>query len=189
MIVKATMIAAAGSKPEHFPGALAVIPDEAQGRLPLDFKNGSEYRIRFVYQPAPDDGSSMPSDTNAPISFLPGQRLSYSFLNPNEEGSQPVCVRGYIYDTHGNVITQTDPVELRPGESHTINVNRDDLPLTGEEKTGRLEVRTVVQVAFMDASVRHIKVPVWVEVVENRTGVTTGGNYFTGTITVSGDGE
>lgn len=47
---------------------------------------------------------------------------------------------------------------------------------------------TGVQAVLMDGSVRHVDLPVWVEVVENRSGKTTGGSYYTGTLTVSGDG-
>ena len=43
----------------------------------------------------------------------------------------------------------------------------------------------------MDGSVRHFKIPVWMELVDKNTGSTIdGGNgdYFTGTVSVSGDG-
>ena len=44
---------------------------------------------------------------------------------------------------------------------------------------------------LMDGSVRHVKIPVWMEIVDNGTGSTiaSGGSYYTGTITVSGDGD
>ena len=157
----------------------------------IDYKNGSEYRVKIVYQPGPDDGASMPPELDAPISFLYGQRLSYSFFNPKEEGSKPVSVSAYIYDATGNLLSRTDPIQVDPGNSHTVNVNRDDLPRAGEQKTGRLQVRAVIQVALMDASVRTIRVPVWMELVDKQTGSTIGGNtgtYFTGSVTVSDDG-
>jgi hypothetical protein len=83
---------------------------------------------------------------------------------------------------------QTDPVELQPGQSFTSTINREDLLAEGEKGTGRLQVRAGIQVVFMDGSVRHIEFPVWMEVVENRTGDTKGGPYFTGSVTVSADG-
>ena len=192
MIVKATVIAPAGSKPEHIPGSLEVIEDDSQGRLPLDFKNGSEYKVKFLYQPAVDDGTSMPTGLSAPISFRPGQRLSYIFINPKEEeGGQTVRVGTYTYDAANRLVAQTLPVELRPGETYISNIDRDDLPLVGEERTGRSQVRTVIQVALMDASVRPVRIPVWMELVDKTTGSTISGNgsYFTGTVSVSGDGD
>ena len=190
MMVKVTMIAPAGSKPEHFPGSLEVIEDEAQSRAILDFKNGSEYRVKIVYQPA-QDGSSMPSELDAPISFLHGQRLSYSFFNPNEEGSQPVRVGTYTYDAAGRLMAQTDPVELRPGETYISNIDRDDLQVAGEERTGRLQVRVAIRIVLMNGSERAVNVPVWMELVDNRTGSTisgSSGTYYTGSVTVSDDG-
>ena len=56
-----------------------------------------------------------------PIGFIPGQRLSLSVLYPNEEGSRPARVQAYIYDSAGNLLSQTDPVELRPGRFHTFH--------------------------------------------------------------------
>jgi hypothetical protein len=61
----------------------------------------------------------------------------------------------------------------------------------GEKGTGRVQMSTGIQVVLMDGSVRHVELPVWVELVDNRTGQTQGGNYvyYTGTVSVSGDGE
>ena len=75
-----------------------------------------------------------------PIGFIPGQRLSLSVLYPNEEGSRPARVQAYIYDSAGNLLSQTDPVELRPGRFHTFHFDRDDLLVAGEPETGRLQV-------------------------------------------------
>ncbi len=79
-------------------------------------------------------------------------------------------MQAYIYDSTGRLLTQTDPVELLPGQSYTSNINRDDLRVAGEEKTGRLQVRAGIQVVLMDGSVRPFKLSVSMEVVENRTG-------------------
>ena len=99
MMVKVTMIAPAGSNPEDFPGSLEVFADEVQGgeSVPTD----SKYRLIIL--------AAKRSTLHAPISFLPGQRLSYSFFNPNEEGSQPVRVQTYIYDSYNRLMTRTDP--------------------------------------------------------------------------------
>ena len=121
--------------------------------------------------------------------FVPGEtaRFSVAYPSTTEEGTEPVRVQAYIYDSTGRLLSQTDPVELLPGQFRYFDINRDDLPLAGEEGTGRLQARGVIQVAFMDGSVRNVKLPVSMEVMDNRTGATKGGPYFTGSVTVSDD--
>ena len=60
--------------------------------------------------------------------------------------------------------------------------------MAGEEGTGLLQVRGGIQVALMDGSVRPVRLSVSMERVDNRTGGTNTGTYFTGTVTVSDDG-
>lgn len=177
IMVKVTMIAPAGSNPDDFPGSLEVFADDVQGGESV--QTDSKYRLIIL--------AAKRSKLNGPISFLPGQRLSYSLFNPNEEGSQPVRVQAYIYDSYNRLMTRSDPVELRPGQFHTLNINRDDLRLAGEEGTELLQVRAEIHVASMDGSVRPVKLLVSEEVVNNRTGTTAGGPYFTGSVTVSAD--
>ncbi len=88
----------------------------------------------------------------------------------------------------GRLLTQTDPVELRPGHAHTVEIKRDDLRVAGEEVMKRLQVRAGFQVALMDGSVRNVNIPAWLELVDTATGTTQGGSYYTGTVTVSSDG-
>ena len=178
VMVRVTMVAPTGSSPEDFPWSLEVIEDEVQDGNSVQID--SKYRLVIL--------AAQRSKHLAPIGFIPGQSLRYTFFYPNEEGSQPVRVQAYIYDAPGRLLTQTDPVELRPGQSYTATINREDLPVQGDYGTERLQVRAGIQVALMDGSVRHFELPVWMELVDNRTGSTIGGNYFTGTITVSGDG-
>jgi hypothetical protein len=121
------------------------------------------------------------------IGFIPGQRLSFSILNP-EEGGAPVRAQAYIYDATGRLITRSAEVDLRPGQSDTFDFNRDDLHVAGEEGTRRLQVRAEIKVVLMDGSVRFFKLPVWMEVVDTRTGATTGGSYSCGYVKVSDDG-
>jgi hypothetical protein len=141
----------------------------------------------MIYQPA-SESAWMPSELKTPIGVMPGNKLRFSFFYPTEAGSQPVRVTSYTYDSYGNLLKQTDPVILRPGDFQTVDINRDDLPLAGEEETGRLQIRPGIQVVLMDGSVRPIKLSVSMETVDNRTGKTSGGNYFCGSITVADEG-
>lgn len=180
LLVKVTMIAPAGSDADDFPASLEIIEDEVQDGETV--KTDSKYRLIIL-------AAKRSKQLNAPIGFINGERLRYSFFYPKEEGDQPVQVQAYIYDSYGNVLTQTDPVVLRPGDSHAFDIYRDNLRVPGEERTGRLQVRSGIQTALMDGSVRPVKLSVSMEVVNNRTGSSSsGGSYYTGTVSVSGDG-
>jgi hypothetical protein len=181
LLVGVTMVIPAGSNPDDFAWSLEVIEDEERdgNAVQVDTK----YRLIIV--------AAKRSKQLIRMGFKPGQSLRYTFLNPNEEGSQPVRVSAYGYDATGRLLTQTDPVELQPGESYTTTINRDDLLVEGEKGTGRVQMSTGIQVVLMDGSVRHVELPVWMELVDNGTGRTLGGNYhyYTGTLSVSGDGD
>jgi hypothetical protein len=153
VMARVTITAPAGSNPEDYPVSLEVIEDEARDGESV--QPDSKYRLIIL----PAKRSKLAS-----LGFIPGQKLSYSFFNPNEEGSEPVRV------------------------FHTIDFNRDDLRVAGEEGTGRLQVRAGIQVLLMDGSVRPVKLSVSMELVDIRTGNTKGGPYFTGSVTVSSDG-
>lgn len=178
VIVKVTRVAPTGGNPDDYPCSLEVIPDEVQdpNSVPVD----SKYRLVILPMKRAKQFN--------PVGIIPGQSLRYTFYNQNDPGSQPVRVRGYIYDATGRLLAQTDPIELRPGQAHTVEIKRDDLRVTGAEPVGRLQVRAGFQVAQMDGPTRNVNIPVWLEVVNTATGISEGGNYFTGSVTVSSDG-
>ena len=123
--------------------------------------------------------------------FVPGQtaRFCVAYPSTTQESTEPVRAQVTLYDAQGNEVARSREVEVLPDQFCIIDFDRDALPLAGEPGTGRLEVRAGIQVAFMDGSVRHVKLPVSREIVDNRTGATVihQGDYFTGTVTVSGD--
>jgi hypothetical protein len=176
MMVRVTIVAPAGTKPEDFTSSLEVIKNEVPGEESAQVD--SKYRLIIL--------AAKRSRQFAPINLMLGEKLSYTFFNPNEEGSQPVRVSTYVYDSTGRLLAQTNPVELRPGECYTSEIKRDDLRVTGEDGTGSLPVGTGIQVALMDGSVRNVNLHVSMERVD-RTGSTSGGEYFTGSVTVSDD--
>ncbi len=179
VIMQVTIIAPAGSDRDDFPASLEIIGDEVQNGETV--QTDSKYRLIIM-------AAKRCKQLNAPIGLVPGESLRYSFFYPNEEGAQPVRVTSYVYDSYGNLLKQTDPVVLRPGDSHVFDINRDDLRVPGEERTGRLQMRTGIQVVSMDGTVRTVKLSVGMEVMNNHTGSSSGGDYYTGTVTVSGDG-
>jgi hypothetical protein len=180
LIVRTTIIAPAGSNPDDFAGSLEVLEDEVQdgNAAPLD----SKYRLVIL-------AARRSKQVTPPVALLPGQSLHFTILNPKEDGGEPVSVTTYTYDSIGRLTSQSAPVKLEPGECHTFVVNYGDLRTTGEERTGRVQVSAGIQVVMADGSVRSLNLPAWMEVVNNQTGSTSGGgDYFTGTVSVSGDG-
>lgn len=175
VIVRVTIQAPAGSNPKDSPVSLEVTKEDTgatSGGIIL-------HEVGHYMDTAPPAAAS--------IGFIPGERLSLSVFNPPEEGGEPVRAQAYIYDATGRLITRSAQVDLRPDQGYTFAFNRDDLLLAGEPGTGRLQVRAVIQVVLMGRSVRPLKLPVWIAIVNNRTGGTSGGSYYTGSVTVSAD--
>jgi hypothetical protein len=127
-------------------------------------------------------------EVNAFVGLYPEHMLRFAFFNPDAEGSQTVRVTMYTYDSMGRLARQSNPVQLRPGEGCTFDIDGADLRFAGDG-TGPLQVHSVVQVALMDGSVRYVPLHGSMELVAKSTGTTvSGGEYFTGTVTVSSDG-
>lgn len=125
---------------------------------------------------------------SAPIGFTPGQTLRFSAANMGtaEEGTAPARARVTLYDAEGNIVARSREVEVPAGQFRIVDFDRAGLPLAGEAGTGRLQVRASIQVVLADGSVRPANVSM--EVMDNRTGGTTGGPYSTGYVKISDDG-
>lgn len=148
---------------------------------------------RTTGRTAAQTNSAQSALATAPVGFVSGETLRFSVFNPNalEQGGEPVRVRTFVYDSLGRLAAQTGPVTIAPGQFYSFDYNRDALPAAGEPGTGRLQVRGRVEVLLGDGSVRSLtqNFLVSVEVIDNRSGKTSsGGNYFAGTVSVSGDG-
>jgi hypothetical protein len=111
----------------------------------------------------------------APYGIIPGQSLSFSVANTRtqEEGGGTVRVTSYTYDSTGNLMRQTDPVEVPPGQFRTLKVKREDLRVAGEPGTGRVEVQTDFQFqADANQSFSGEDLRISLELVNNLTGGT-----------------
>jgi hypothetical protein len=127
---------------------------------------------------------------SAPIGFTTGQTLRVSAANMTsaEGGTVPARAQVVLYDAEGNPIARSREVEVPAGHFRAIDFDRAGLPVAGEPGTGRLQVRAGIQFVLLDGSVRPSKYfPVSMEVMDNRTGATTGGPYYTGYVKVSDD--
>ena len=177
VMVRATIEARAGSNPEDFPISAEVIKEET----------GGNSEVVVLHEFGHWMGISVPQA--ALIGFTPEERLSLTVFNP-PDGGAAVRATTWIYDATGRIISRSAEVELPSDQSYTFAFNGADFPGAGEEKTGRVQVLAVVKVASMDGSACTFRLPVRVSLVNNRTGSTSGGgDYYTGTVSVSGEGE
>lgn len=129
-----------------------------------------------------------------PVGITCGQTLRFNVFNPDslEQGNEPISAHTWVYDSSGRLLAQTEATAIAPGQFHSFDFKRDALAAAGESDTGRLQIRGVVQVAFSDGSVRHVRwdisgLPVSVEIIDNQSGKTVGGPYSTGYVKVSDD--
>lgn len=78
-----------------------------------------------------------------------------------------------VFDSRGNLIAQGAELVSPPGEFRSFDFNRDTLPLPGEPGTGRLQLRTVLEVHFQRTNLVKFTVEIApLEVIDNRTGKT-----------------
>jgi hypothetical protein len=83
-----------------------------------------------------------------------------------------------VFDSQNNPIARTE-VEIPLHEFCSVNINRDDIILAGEPRTGRLQMRAEVEMLLLTTSSREAKdfeaspPALSAEVVNNATGRTT----------------
>ncbi len=114
---------------------------------------------------------------NAVMSLSLGQTLRISVVNPHEPAGpgKPVVFTAMIRRANGSVIARSDEITLAPGEFHSFDFNRADLPLAGEAGTGRLQVRSEIRRRFFPGTAARSSqgnFPGVIELVDNLTGKT-----------------
>jgi hypothetical protein len=121
----------------------------------------------------------------APVGLAFGQTLRVTALNPLEapapgaDGRKfKMLVAPLILLADGRVIAERDEVSLAPGEFHSFDFKRADLPLTGETDTGRLQVRVEIRRRFFPGFISRFpqgdvdNAPVSIELIDDSTGKT-----------------
>jgi hypothetical protein len=108
------------------------------------------------------------------IGIVPGQSLRVSAAiadNPGSSEAEPINFKLRAYDRAGNVIGESDEVEVPRGQFRTIRFNYEDLRVTSEPGTGRKQVR-LRMFAIVDRT--HLS-PILAsfETVEDSTGKTS----------------
>jgi hypothetical protein len=179
--------------PDDFPNTLEVI-DKSTGQTVDGTSNTVFFAERIARQsgsanesislpdPAAGGHDSIWIDIGSPLGIVPGQTLRISVLNPlapappGEDGRKyKMLVAVTILDARGQAIAHSDEITLNPGEFHSFDFKRTDLPLTGESGTGRLQVRSEIRRRFFPGIASRIpqgEFPGAVELIDSSSGKT-----------------
>jgi hypothetical protein len=122
-----------------------------------------------------------------------GQTLRFSAVNPNpvEEGNPSIRVQVKLYDAQGTVIASSREVEVLPGQFRSFDFLSDHLPVAGEPETGHMQLRAEFQIRVDAQAVFSRKeIPLSYQILNTRASSSgsSAGSYYTGTVSVSGDG-
>jgi hypothetical protein len=123
----------------------------------------------------PGGNDSIWIDIGSPVGMVPGQTLRFTAFNPDElepTDAQPGPVRAQVkvFDARGNLINQSAEVLIPAGEFRSIDVHREDIPLTGEPVTGRVQVQALLFITKEQARRAHFLASL--ELVDNSSGKT-----------------
>jgi hypothetical protein len=110
------------------------------------------------------------------VGLVPGQTLSITLSNPEDSGA-PVSGHVKILDAGRGLVFETPEVEIAPGEFHSFQIDRANIALPGDPRTGRFQVAarltTIRQVNLARSRARIDKLPSTIELIDNATGKTT----------------
>ena len=125
--------------------------------------------------------------SSIPVGLVRGQTLRINVANVNKQ--RPCCVNNLkqlgiaLHNFNGDVIAQRAEIAIEPDQFHSFDFNRDELPLIGEEGTGRLQVRAVIRYRFFSivdrTQLTPDDFPNSIEVIDNSTGQTVDGTSNT----------
>jgi hypothetical protein len=100
------------------------------------------------------------------VGLAPGQSLRLTLFNPN---GAPVRAQAQLRRSGGMQVVLGDGSVrfVQPGGIHSFDFNRSDIPLAGEDGTGRIQLVPSVKLTFSEAT---NPVVVSMEIIEVRDG-------------------
>lgn len=84
------------------------------------------------------------------VGLVPGQSLRLTLFNPN---GTPVRAQAQYHHSGGILVGLGDGSVrfVSPGVSHSFDINRYDIPLPGDERTGRIQMLPSLSLTFSEA--------------------------------------
>ena len=115
---------------------------------------------------------------SAPFGLARGQVLRITGLNTgdpvsrNPDGRKYKMLVAFLVED-GSVVGQSDEFTIEPGEFHSFDFDRDDLPLAGEPGTGRVQLSAEVRYRFFSLVDRTRATTASLEIIDKSSGRTT----------------
>jgi hypothetical protein len=106
--------------------------------------------------------------------FVPGEtaRISVTLRRLANPELPPINARIQLLDTEGKVIAQSDEIKVGPGQIRFWDAPRNQIPVSGEPRTGRLQVRTRIVVTASATDFDPESVMPTIEIIDSLTGRT-----------------
>jgi hypothetical protein len=108
------------------------------------------------------------------LGFAPGEtaRISVTLRRLANPELPPINARIQLLDTEGRVIARSDEIKVEPGQIRFWDAPRNQIPLSGEPRTGRLQVRTRIVVTTLSTDFDPESVMPEIEIIDGATGRT-----------------
>jgi hypothetical protein len=108
------------------------------------------------------------------LGFAPGEtaRISVTLRRLANPEPPPINARIQLLDTEGRVIAQSDEIKVEPGQIRFWDAPRNQIPVSGEPITGRLQVRTRIVVTASATDFDPESVMPTIEIIDGITGRT-----------------
>jgi hypothetical protein len=108
------------------------------------------------------------------LGFAPGEtaRISVTLRRLANPELPPINARIQLLDTEGRVIAQSDEIKVEPGQIRFWDAPRNQIPVPGEPRTGRLQVRTRIVVTASATDFDPESVMPTIEIIDGATGRT-----------------
>ena len=108
------------------------------------------------------------------LGFAPGEtaRISVTLRRLANPELPPINARIQLLDTEGKVIAQSDEIKVEPGQIRFWDAPRNQIPVSGEPRTGRLQVRARMVVTTSATDFDPESVMPAIEIIDGITGRT-----------------